>query len=237
MPVIPSIYSAVRYPAPDLLVTPACTLQAMMKPFPVAVAILLCLAVCAEAHFGRDMLAACNPQTQLKCGKKCVNFKKDPKNCGACNEKCKKTFACINAGCSCPPWRPQLCTDTCISVQTDPFNCGYCGNICPSGKCVKGACVGGDDACGPYSRRCAGKCRNVMTDSKYCGNCDTKCSGGTICKGGGCVCPPQKPNMCSYKCTNKMIDPLNCEWCGHDCTQKGKFPNAKCIQGECFASG
>lgn len=35
---------------------------------------------------------------------------------------------------------------------------------------------------------------------------------GTICKGGGCVCPPQKPNMCSYKCTNKMIDPLNCEW-------------------------
>jgi len=38
------------------------------------------------------------------------------------------------------------------------------GNICPSGRCRQGKCVGGDDGCGPDQLRCNGRCVWLYVD-------------------------------------------------------------------------
>ncbi|KAI3424140.1 hypothetical protein D9Q98_009500 [Chlorella vulgaris] len=202
-----------------------------MKITAAAVATLLCLAVCADAN--RDLLQAdtCpKPQTQIRCGKKCVNFKTDAKHCGSCRP-CPPSFICKDAGCACPPKR-QLCTNRCLDLTVDPMNCGTCGNVCPSGLCAKGTCVGGDDGCGPYQLMCNAKCRNILIDRQFCGNCQTKCMNGTICRQGGCSCPRNKPNICNSVCTNTNADPKNCGFCTNDCTVKFGA-TARCLRGNC----
>jgi len=34
------------------------------------------------------------------------------------------------------------CGDQCVDLNIDPFNCGRCGNVCPTGLCQGGRCVG-----------------------------------------------------------------------------------------------
>ncbi|KAL4442668.1 hypothetical protein ABPG77_006662 [Micractinium sp. CCAP 211/92] len=176
-----------------------------------ATCVLLLAAAAAEAATGRDPLVPrCNVQKQLVCGNRCVNFLVDPNNCGKCGLKCDKSHICVGGGCVCPKWRPQECgvPGLCTNPMVDPMNCGNCGNICPSGACVDGLCVGGDDGCGIDQIRCKGVCRNIFVDESNCGACGVTCKGGSICVGGGCVCPPNNPDICTKNvCTNKLRDP------------------------------
>jgi hypothetical protein len=45
------------------------------------------------------------------------------------------------SGPPCPP-PLELCIDVCVDLQNDEYNCGSCGNVCPTGVCQSGACVG-----------------------------------------------------------------------------------------------
>jgi hypothetical protein len=37
----------------------------------------------------------------------------------------------------------ELCDGTCSDLETDPDHCGSCDNVCQSGYCFQGSCVGG----------------------------------------------------------------------------------------------
>ena len=69
--------------------------------------------------------------------------------CGDCNTQCEGgTPFCAPAdggGFECVPvCGPGLtrCGFQCVDLQTDPRNCGVCFNICPSGVCEDGICLG-----------------------------------------------------------------------------------------------
>jgi hypothetical protein len=68
------------------------------------------------------------PSGTTKCGGKCINFKTDSNNCGACGTACK-------AGMSC-------CAGKCVDLKTDSNHCGACVIICPVGVgCFDKLCV------------------------------------------------------------------------------------------------
>lgn len=68
--------------------------------------------------------------------------------CGDCFTKCvSPTGLCdlVDGGFACVPLcNPPLveCAGKCVDLNSDPQNCGKCGNVCPSGICQSGQCVG-----------------------------------------------------------------------------------------------
>jgi hypothetical protein len=68
--------------------------------------------------------------------------------CGDCNTRCvppNRLCAPVGAGFGCVPacTLPLVeCGDQCVDLNIDPFNCGFCGNVCPTGLCQGGRCVG-----------------------------------------------------------------------------------------------
>ncbi len=68
--------------------------------------------------------------------------------CGDCFTKCvSPTGLCdlVDGGFACVPLcNPPLveCAGQCVDTNSDPQNCGKCGNVCPSGICQSGQCVG-----------------------------------------------------------------------------------------------
>jgi hypothetical protein len=81
----------------------------------------------------------------------CVPPYNTPDHCGSCDVSCLEppnllcgqefegVWSCL-PGCVRP--LPDDCSGTCTDLDTDAFNCGSCGNVCPSGICSGGVCVG-----------------------------------------------------------------------------------------------
>lgn len=71
-----------------------------------------------------------------------------PTACGDCNTQCSgATPVCapVDGGFACVPLcDPPLtnCGGMCVDTNTDPRHCGMCFNVCPSGICQAGMCVG-----------------------------------------------------------------------------------------------
>lgn len=190
-------------------------------------ALAVLLAAVAEASSGRGLLA-CNDQTEKRCKGKCIKFLTDMNNCGNCGVKCESTHVCRQGGCVCPKSRPQQCgkLGSCLNTITDPMHCGSCFNSCPSGQCKNSTCVGG---CGITQKLCGGTCKNFWVDEANCGDCNVVCTGNTICRGGGCICPPTKPDICQAGvCTDKMTDVKHCGNCFNAC-KRGQT----CVKGGC----
>ncbi|HEX3774360.1 MAG TPA: hypothetical protein VHV51_07845, partial [Polyangiaceae bacterium] len=60
-----------------------------------------------------------------------------------------------------------LCGNQCVDLNIDPFDCGRCSNVCPSGICQGGKCVGANVghvvlACMDYSTPAAGTPQTVL---------------------------------------------------------------------------
>ena len=72
-----------------------------------------------------------------------------PQQCGSCDTQCptdKPVCEQVGSGYECQPaCQPsqELCSGTCTDLGNDPDHCGSCGNVCESGYCFQGACVGG----------------------------------------------------------------------------------------------
>jgi hypothetical protein len=146
----------------------------------------------------------------------------DPKNCGACDNKCVVTApntesrcvtgACTAVGCQtgfadCDKAPANGCE---ISTATDKDNCGACGkscvlsratSVCSTGSCVIEKC---DTNYGDCNKNSADGCEVALqSDAKNCGTCGTVCPAGTPqCIGG----------VCKATCQN------NPKWTPVDCT-------------------
>jgi len=89
----------------------------------------------------------------VECNGQCVDPVFDtPEACGACNAQCpKETPTCSPDGadsyqcvldCEDPL---TACNGQCVDLNIDADNCGSCGNVCPSGICQGGTCVGANN--------------------------------------------------------------------------------------------
>ncbi|CAK9780451.1 hypothetical protein CC85DRAFT_300393 [Cutaneotrichosporon oleaginosum] len=146
----------------------------------------------------------------------CIDLKKDPKNCGYCENKCPDGQLCYNGACSeqCKPGWEHCFLIGCTDVQTSSQNCGACGNWCsPSQVCRGGKCV--DDAVSNIGKPCdlgahsggiecpgaggASTCVDPSFDPNNCGGCGAqdpkyKCAAGSSCQAGKCVAQEQSPS-------------------------------------------
>ena len=72
-----------------------------------------------------------------------------PEQCGSCDVQCpsdKPVCAQVGSGYQCQPMcepSDDVCGGTCTDLDTDPAHCGTCDNVCHSGYCYQGSCVGG----------------------------------------------------------------------------------------------
>ncbi|HYQ02147.1 MAG TPA: hypothetical protein VER96_25910 [Polyangiaceae bacterium] len=153
---------------PSMYTTPAacgsCDVQCTgAKPYcsPNADGNYLCKASCDAP------LAACNGQ--------CINAIFDtPDACGSCDVQCTDTaptcspdsvggYKCVLT-CEDPL---KECNGKCVDFNIDANNCGSCGNVCLSGICQGGMCVGAKDghvvlACMNYQTPVANSAANYL---------------------------------------------------------------------------
>ncbi|HKQ60348.1 MAG TPA: hypothetical protein VJS92_03625 [Candidatus Polarisedimenticolaceae bacterium] len=94
----------------------------------------------------------CPEPHQLNCEGTCVDYLKDPDNCGACGNKCANGVNCVGGTCEvegCPSGE-VLCGEVCTDLKKDEHNCGACGHDCDDSCPYPGVnkCFGGGCECG-----------------------------------------------------------------------------------------
>ena len=111
----------------------------------------------------------------VECNGQCVEQTFDtPEACGACNAACSKakptcspdgvgSYKCVLV-CEDPL---KECNGQCVDFNIDANNCGSCGNVCLSGICQGGMCVGAKDghivlACMNYQTPVSNSAANTL---------------------------------------------------------------------------
>jgi hypothetical protein len=173
---------------------------------------------------------------------------------------CPAPKICEFGFCSCPLDQPNLqeCLDNqCIDVYTNAAHCGFCDNGCvdlawdnvQQYKCEEGMC--GVLSCqSPWfnvNEMDFDGCECEKTSaSEICDLVDNNCNGEfdefpnncmppMVCIGGGCICPPDQPNLqdCGDgKCSDTSTDSKNCGFCTNQC-QLDNVAYQKCEEGLC----
>ena len=174
--------------------------------------------------------SACNAGLNL-CGKECVNLKRDPAHCGACDAACKAGTVCSAGACklTCQTGLTD-CKGMCVNLKTDLVNCGGCANTCKAGQvCSAGTCA---LSCQAGLTSCTGTCVNLKSDLYNCGYCQVTCKAGQVCSTGKCAawCATGLTD-CSGSCVDVKTDEGNCGTCGTQCKQ-----GEVCSGGVCAAS-
>ena len=166
-----------------------------------------------------------------RCGKGCVDLKKDNANCGLCGTACKGGEVCQAGACvlSCQTGLTN-CSGTCVSLTTDRFNCGACGSKCKAGQVCNAANC--SLTCQSGLTNCSGACANLKQDTANCGACGGACQAGELCSAGKCAltCQSGLAN-CSGTCVNLKTDRFNCGACTSQC-KAGQV----CSTGSCALS-
>lgn len=72
----------------------------------------------------------------------CVDFDRDPLNCGGCDQPCGPGQVCGEGSCINPCSDEEtLCGASCVLVNESDDNCGSCGHRCgPGSSCQAGVC-------------------------------------------------------------------------------------------------
>jgi hypothetical protein len=139
-----------------------------------------------------------------KCGRACVDRRRDPSNCGGCGVACPTGGACNNGVCECPG--RVSCGATCVDLKTDAANCGTCGRACAAGKvCVEGLCW---TPCPVPSGTCgsAVPCSGTgicvsLSGANVCA-ASVICNMATDCTGNRAACPE------GFACVDICCDPF-----------------------------
>jgi hypothetical protein len=170
----------------------------------------------------------CSPGFK-KCGKKCVDLKADPRNCGACGVACEPGQSCVAGVCTSSQQPGAVCGNGVIEAgeQCDGANLG--------GQTCQGlGFTGGTLACGPnctfVTSGCTGQgpvCGNGVVEADE--QCDGSDLGGHTCQGlgftGGTL-------ACGPSCT---FDTSGCT--SPECAQASDCPgtNTQCKTKTCNA--
>jgi len=109
--------------------------------------------LCSPNSDGSYLCKALCDAPLVACDGQCVEPVFDtPDACGACDSQCPKAtptcspdgvgnYKCV-LSCDDPL---KACNGRCVDFNIDADNCGSCGNVCQSGICQGGKCVGADD--------------------------------------------------------------------------------------------
>ncbi len=73
----------------------------------------------------------------------CVDFDRDARHCGGCDQPCGAGMICGAGTCLNPCAENELlCGASCVVIEGDSDNCGACGHRCgPGSTCSNGACT------------------------------------------------------------------------------------------------
>ncbi|MBI2392312.1 MAG: hypothetical protein HYV09_22185 [Deltaproteobacteria bacterium] len=170
---------------------------------------------------GSDEGAPACPNGTASCSGRCVDTKRDPAHCGACDRACADGEVCDEGACrlACPP-ELVACSGSCRDLRWDPGHCGACDTACEPGLvCSGGVCT---LSCAAGAVRCGAACVDVAHDPANCGSCGVACAKGASCAEGTCACPSATPDVCDGKCVDTKSDGAHCGACGNTCA------NARC---------
>jgi len=170
---------------------------------------------------------------QLYCEGKCVDPKKDPKNCGGCGFSCSQAQFCTEKGCMfCPVKRPTLCGTTCVDPNRNTLHCGACKNTCKPGD----ICRGGECVCPDGFTSCDGSCVDTFSSPNHCGACARACGANESCYRGRCTslsCEKSNPSLttCERACIDLQINLAHCGKCKNTCRSDQLCDQGKCLCG------
>lgn len=159
------------------------------------------------------------PCANTMCGDECVDLRRDPNHCGACDHACAPGRACGWGTCCAEGF--VACEALCLDPRHHPTFCGASGDclgpragtVCEADEvCAEGVC-----GCAEGYIRCDGLCTNPAQDRDHCGasgdctgaNAGVACDPGRVCVDGVCGCSPGSI-VCNDVCTDPATDSTHC---------------------------
>lgn len=122
---------------------------------------------------------------------------------------------------------PLAAADPAAACLAEGRPCDHDRDACCSGACCQAA----------NGRRF---CVDVRTDRDHCGGCEgRRCRPDQVCRGGRCICPPDRQDICDDRCVDLSKDRNHCGQCGRGCGQCGRNCDIDldvweaCCGGEC----
>jgi hypothetical protein len=191
-----------------------------------------------------DAGPSCPAAAPDQCDMRCVDFRSDRNNCGACGRVCVfphgqgvceggacKLTTCDQGFADCRKSNPA---DGCETALGSDNNCGACGMGCDAANASSSCRRAGtsymcsDLQCEPGWADCNGKredgCEASLSSRTNCGACGRSCSGATpMCQGRvgsqACTngCTSAAPDRCGDTCVDLATDESHCGRCMNSC--------------------